>query len=483
MDADTKAPTTALSTALIANQQMAQILACQTEDLVGRYNLARMAGLTYSGQRDMFGALGYTQNPTYEHFRVEYETTELGQRVIDAYPDKTWGNPPEVYDSEDEGIETPFEKAFKALVKRFKLWDALNRADKLAGLGRYSVLLLGLPGETNVEPTGGRLLYLMPYSELTGAIMDYETDPENERFGFPKNYNIQTNSGTVAKTFVAHYSRAIHICEGNLDNTIFGKPRLAAIYNRINDITKIVGGGAEMFWRAAFKGLHFNIDKDATGVTTESLDDLKKQIDEYANNLRRVIRTQGVDVNSLTGETADPTGIFMVAVQLISCASGIPMRILLGSERGELASSQDTQEFNERVSLRMKNHAEINMLRPLIDRLIELKVLPKPQGGEYEVEWPDLMALKDSERADIAKKLAEGANTLAPGAGETVITREEFRVSAGFPAVPEGGFEDEEIPLDENTLVDPENTPPENNPEENPPAEDPEKEAEKEAAA
>ena len=53
---------------------------------------------------------------------------------------------------------------------------------------------------------------------------------------------------------------------------------------------------------------------------------------------RRVIRTQGMELNTLGGAVANPQGPLDVIIKLVSVASGIPIRILTGSERGELAS-------------------------------------------------------------------------------------------------------------------------------------------------
>lgn len=43
-----------------------------------------------------------------------------------------------------------------------------------------------------------------------------------------------------------------------------------------------------------------------------------------------------------------------------------------------------------------------------------------PCGGKYIIDWPDLMALKDDERADIALKLVGRKRELAFGSDGTV---------------------------------------------------------------
>ena len=52
------------------------------------------------------------------------------------------------------------------------------------------------------------------------------------------------------------------------------------------------------------------------------------------------------------------------------------------------------------------------ILRPLITRLIEVGALPTPQGGDFKVDWPDLMNLTDKERADVALQQATAAGSV-----------------------------------------------------------------------
>ena len=425
--------------------------------LVSRYALSGLAGSTFGGDRDLFTLLGYKQDPTIADYRGQYDRVDIAGRIIDAYPAATWSDPPDVYDSEDEGTETAFERAWDSLAQKHKIIQVLRRADTLAGLGQYAIILIGFAGADALDKplagSGKKLIYLAPYGQDVASIQKYEEDPTNPRFGLPAEYQISATVGLKSISMRVHHSRVIHIAEGALDNLVFGQPRLGRVFNRINDTIKVIGGSAEMFWRAAFKGLHADIDKEFT-PSADSLEAFKDSMDEYFHNLRRVIRTQGVTISPLSGETSDPTGIFQAIMQLISGSTGIPMRILLGSERGELASSQDERNWNKRVQERQATHAEPNILRPLVDRLIEAGALPRPLNGEYEIEWPDLLALGKTEKADIGLKHAQAASTLISSGAEQIITREELRVTLGYEAMPEQGFEESEEDLPEDDRED-----------------------------
>jgi methionyl-tRNA formyltransferase len=68
--------------------------------------------------------------------------------------------------------------------------------------------------------------------------------------------------------------------------------------------------------------------------------------------MERYIKTQGIDIQSLSSPVANPADHVAVQLQFISGITRIPLRILTGSERGELASVQDEYKatyFNKRT--------------------------------------------------------------------------------------------------------------------------------------
>ena len=55
----------------------------------------------------------------------------------------------------------------------------------------------------------------------------------------------------------------------------------------------------------------------------------------------------------------------------------------------------------------MTNYAEPVMLRPFVDTMIMNKVLTAPASGEYMINWPELSAIGEKEKAEINKIKAE----------------------------------------------------------------------------
>ena len=120
-----------------------------------------------------------------------------------------------------------------------------------------------------------------------------------------------------------------------------------------------------------------------------------------------------MNVTQLEGRVPDASANIATLTDLIAGTKGIPKRRLFGSERGDLASSQDENNWAASVRERQQQFAEPVILRPLIDRLIQLQALPVPSQG-YLVEWPSLLITTEKERSEIA---LNWARTLATYAG------------------------------------------------------------------
>jgi hypothetical protein len=94
------------------------------------------------------------------------------------------------------------------------------------------------------------------------------------------------------------------------------------------------------------------------------------------------------------------------ALDVIAGTIGMPKRLLVGSERGELASSQDENNWGTVTSTRQKNYTEPLIVRQFLDRGIQYRVLPRPQAG-YLCTWPDPKPLTEQEQALVARTWTE----------------------------------------------------------------------------
>lgn len=404
--------------------KLQQVFARLASTSFSRASLAGALGQTYGGDRDLYGTLGYKKDPTFADYNNCFTRQDISRRIVTAYPDATWRGKPEVYETEDPK-ETPFEKDWNEVMSSINLFHYFNRVDKLAGIGRYAVLFLGFDdGEDPSSPVkvkkGRKLMYVQPFSENKATIKSSITDPKNVRFGLPEKYELTVDTATsISGKILAHWSRVLHVADGLTESNVFGTPRLECVLNRLQDLERVVGGASEMFWRGAFPGLSLEMDPTAK-VSDE--DALEEEINQYIHNLRRVMRLKGIKANNLSVEVADPKGHVEVILQLISGATTIPVRILTGSERGELASSQDKENWNDRVAERREDFAGPVILSPFIDRLIQSGVLTPPsQETKVTVNWPDEDALSDKEQADIAKIRAEALQKYLDSGASNIV--------------------------------------------------------------
>lgn len=403
--------------------------------LIRRGQLARGAGLTFGGDRDLRLALGYKENLDFKDYWWRYKRGGIGRRIVSLPAAATWRNCPVIREGSKTSLEpTVFEQAFKDLAKNVRLWHYLERVDRLAGVGNYAVMMYGFSDSAELDspvgsgPAGLRLQYLSVFKEDRIEIKSIVSDVKDPRFGLPETYELDFSSDELVGVKLAtpkrnvHFSRVLHVAESLDEDEIFGDSRLHAVWNRLDDLDKVVGAAAEAYWQRAQPGIHANVDPSKFDQF-DKLEELRDQIDEFQHGYRRVLRTIGVEVSQLASDVANPGGAVEAIVGQIAGTTGIPQRILLGSERGQLASEQDRANWNETVMTRQQCWAEPAVLRPFIDQMIEVGVLPEPDEP-YEIEWPDQNALTETQRANVAARYAQASLNAS---NQTVATEAEVR--------------------------------------------------------
>jgi hypothetical protein len=398
-------------------------------------------------RRDIDVECGYPKEITPNQYRELYDRQGLAARIVDIWPEESWSMHPEVYETED-GDETDWEEEFKALAKQFSFWQLLELVDRLSGVGRFGVLALGLAdgldpsqpvegvdlktGKGKPGGTGdpGKLLYIRALDESCVNILQRESDITHPRYGKPLLYQItfkdhQATDGSVGlqTTLTYHWTRVIHIADNRQTSEVYGVPRMQVPYNRIYDTHKILSGSGEMFWRGAFPGLALEATPSDLGVEIDA-DSLKTQMESYMNGLQRYLSITGGSVKSLAPQVAPPGPFLDAQIDYICITLGVPKRIFLGSERGELASSQDARTWNKRVAKRQNSYLTPMVITPFVDRLMAVGALS--YVGEFFVHWPDLNAVTDQEKAQVAVTRTQALAQYVSGSVDQVIPPKEY---------------------------------------------------------
>lgn len=405
----------------------------QLDIALERYQFANQAGITFKGSRDFYEVFGYKRNLTPRDLRERYERGGIAGAIVDAYPDATWQGVVDVWEDEDPNTITPFEAAWRDLFEKHDLSSVFCEADKLAGQGQYSVLFLGFPAEKLSDPVTLKLkqplLYVTPFAQTEVTIQSLDQDVKSPRFGQPLFYQLRrTGLITADLTESVHWTRVVHIAENTLGNPLLGRPRLERVWNNLDDLDKVTGGGAEAYFQRANRGMHVNIDKDLAlpgGANDPLMEHLRTQVDAFKHGMTRFLQTRGVDVKDLGSEVADFNSPADAIITQISGALRIPKRILTGSEMGQLASGQDRDNWNTQVTNRQTRFAQTRILKPVVQRLIDAGTLPKP-AQQFKVEWPEKANLTFGEKLDAAKKMADTNRAQ----GTVVFGTDEIRSSS-----------------------------------------------------
>jgi len=398
-------------------------------------------GMTHEGERDTYKSFGYPKDLAFKDYLNLYERDEMASTIADFIADETWRNEPILIDGDsrtdsdnDEDL-TDFLRTWKALNKRLKLITALNNADIYNAISRYSMIFLGAPGQfdqplTKLSAEG--LRYISVHNEGNAKIAQLETTQTDPRYGLPLYYKI-TFDEDIGEVKV-HWSRLIHFKEGNPSSRTYGTPRLKRIFNRLLDWEKVMGGASEAFWLLVNPGWVFTVEDDAEFPVegTQEFTDLDDQINAFMQNIQRFLKLTGVKAEKFDADLVSAKEQGSMIIKSLSTGSRVPQRVLVGNEAGELASTQDDENLAAYISTRQNKHADDGMLVPVVERFLELGILPQPSNGEYTTEWPSLFQMTDEQKATLAVKVANLINTLSGGLLEQVIDIETF-IDIFFP--------------------------------------------------
>lgn len=424
-------------------------------------------------RRNIEQECGYDQLNVHDpkEYRRLFDQDPIASRVVKLFPMETWGLPPEIYESEDPKAKTPFEQAWMELGANMGgdnwhddqdctvIWETLRRADIACGIGHFGIILLGFNDTPDLkEPVEGidengissiavrkksgvvanakplrKLLYMRVFDESQVTISHYEDNPRNPRYGQPVVYSINfvdienqmSGGATLAVgTKEVHWTRVIHVVDNVLSSEVMGIPRCKPVLHRILDLRKLYGGSAEMYWKGAFPGLSIETQPQLQGDVEIDAEAMRQQMFDYMNSLQRYLTLTGMSAKTLAPTVADPTAQINVQLEAISIEINVPMRILKGSERGELASSQDAAAWIDRVKDRQRMVTTPRLLVPTINRLIQVGCLPMPK--RYVTAWPDMAALSEEEQARVGGLVVDVMTKYIAGGLEVLMTPMDF---------------------------------------------------------
>lgn len=356
------------------------------------------------------------------------------------------------------------------------VWNYLVKLDIISGIGHYGVLLLGFnDGKPLHEPIDGfgdegeeegligtdlqydqdptkplldgayvssgagkepKLTFLRTFPEQLAEVTRWENRKNHPRYGQPVFYNITLNDpdlyttgvGLSTGTTKVHWSRVVHVADnGDSSSEAVAYPRQLAVWNDLIDLLKVYGASGEGFWQGCFPGIVFETDPKYGSQIELDATTIRAQMQDYMQRLQRYLAIQGMTAKTLSPVVSDPTAHVNARIEAICIKLNVPVRVFRGSERGELASSQDDSAWNDRVKLRQRVYNTPRLVVPLVSRLIKIGVLPEPK--EWFCDWPDIDSPSDQEVATVASTIVTALAAYVAGNIEAIMPAEYFLVN------------------------------------------------------
>jgi hypothetical protein len=379
-------------------------------------------GSQFQGRRQVEEVCGYQTVLTFSDYFQAYDRQDIATRIVETYPDYTWMQSPEVYESEG-AKDTKFEKTWAKHLSESTPFVHLHRLDVIAGIGSFGILLFGVndgkkistpldEAEFTDSKARRKVIYFRPYMEGEVEITAWDTNPSSPRYGKPVMYKVKPSElkgdmvkGKFPSEFDVHYTRVLHFADNPVNSDIFGVPRLRRMYDRCADILKIVAGSAEMFWKGAYSGWSFVMDADAE-IGEDKKTEMKKNIEAFMQGLDRYLLLQGVTPTSHAPSASSPSDHLDAQLTMVSIATKIPKRILTGSEMAKLASTQDALNWSKQIKTRRGNRAVPYLVMPYVEFCIRNGIVRPPNvENSLKINWPDLDVPSEIDNSETALNL------------------------------------------------------------------------------
>lgn len=365
-------------------------------------------------------ACGYPYDISIEDYVRAFKRNSIARRCVKLWPDECWKQAPEVYEDENPETKTAFEMRWDEINDEVNVLDYLHRIDVQSGIGEFGVLLMGFDGNDTLDvevTSASKLLYLKALNRSVVKIKSRVKDVNSPRYGLPEMYSVDfenvegSDDNVHGKTIDVHASRVLHVADNRMSSEVYGSPRLEVLFNRLIDLDKLLGGSAEMFWKGGFFGIALKPIEGA--AFPDDMDDIKDEMHKFFTGLQRYLAIDGVDPVSMSPQVADPSSHFDLQVKALCIGLDVPYRTFMGTEKSELTSTEEKRTWNDRVAARCSNYLTPYLVRPFVKRLIDVGVLPQPKN--LIIDWPDLNAPSDKEKAEVAARRTDAFSKYASG--------------------------------------------------------------------
>ena len=396
-------------------------------------------------KRNHYIDFGYPDRVDFSQLWQMYRRNGIANAAIEKTILKVWQDNPYLQIGENAKEESRAEKEFNDYLDGLRFWQNLAEVDRRSMVGKYGAAIFRFADSKRMnEPVesvpGGLngLVGIIPAWEGQLTVADWDSDERSETYGDPKMFSFNEASfgnNKQARSFEVHPDRVLI---WSRDGTVHGESMLEPGYNDLIDFEKVKGAGGEGFWKNAKSAPVLTIDKEARveamaqamGTTPDKLaDKMDEQVEEFSKGFDAMLLLQGIEAKTLGVTLPDPKEFLAGPLQSFAASFGIPMKVLVGTQTGERASTEDAEEWAKTCMAR-RNNVILPNIREIIGRLKRVNVL---RDEDWHINWSDLTESSAKEKGERASSLADiNEKHVRAGGLEIVFTGNEIREAAGY---------------------------------------------------
>ena len=305
-------------------------------------------------------ALGYPAQVSPRELRERYRRNGVARALVDARPDETWAGEHSLTRGDAEASD------LDEIFRRHRLEWACFRADLAAEITGLGAILL--PGESlALPPTAmelerwGLSVYgldqIVPeieYGEITSWTLR-ESRQEDQRGG--------------AETVRIAPERVVPIADTRYsDSGVYGIPRLLTAWNLLLDLEKVVGGGADAYWRNSYSLKQMDIVTPGEAAPpmpaeVEAVKDALRDIDAGTN---RTLVTSGGTFTLHAPTVAAFSGESAHILSLLAAAFRVPLTVLTGEALVAHSASTSLTSWHNRIAERRRAYVAPDIVAPVV---------------------------------------------------------------------------------------------------------------------
>ncbi len=401
---------------------------------------------------NLYCDFGWPEKLDFSHFYQMYQRNGLAYAGIVRPVETCWQEYPYLQEREESHDTTPLEAEIDARFDELNFWSVLAQAHEYSRIGEYAgVIFRFADGKQLSEPVDATSLGLeglvevipcmqgqLKPSDWHGDVTDTINYGKIKMWAYNEAGVTDDAANPKMRNAKIHPDR-VHVFSKN--SSIFGKPALESGFNDLLTIQKINGAGGEGFWKNAKAAPWLEMEKDLSmtklaqslGLAGNQIDQVPDKLDEVIGGWQKgydqSLMLQGMKANFNSIRLDDPEQHRQGPLQSYAASLSIPLKILLGSQSGERASTEDAKEWAKTCNAINTKLVKPNIRRIIRDKLVRYGVIP---DRPWYLLWSDLTESSVQEKFAIAKDMAE-INAKNRGSGEPITyTANEIRETTGW---------------------------------------------------